>query len=932
MLQRSSVGGDEPLTALRRQKRSHTIALDSGGMSPVHGHPLSPHSWAPAGSSSGRDLLSPLDRSPRRSSKYSPRQQRGRRQRTGRAAAALHTAAGVIATPRGGVYSAIPTVEPLDENHIAEPFLEEPPVEPEEAGPWPKRVTESLHFQGIMACMIVLNALVIGLETDCRSFKYWDLIEDAFLVIFLGELGLKMCALGLREYFNYRNADICWNMFDFLIVFTGVADLIFGFIVGRSGGGMATLFRIIRLLRILRIVRIVKFLKQLYLLAFGMFEAAQAVFWVSILMCFVLYICAIVMVKTVGRPDASDPHEAFLRQHFGNVPSSMLTLFVLMSSPNLPVYQDEIGLLESRPLLTLFLIVFILFGSFGMIALLTGVISESMFEKNDLRKDEARQELETMHETMGLRCGTLFDMLEHNEEGEANQKDVFNLMPEIVELFESTGSHFTKEDLTDMITFMDVDGSGTVSRKEFIHALQQLAEGLRPITIQEVQYEIGVCRVKLQKIEDLFEKSQQPQHSDVSGSVEALVKLQKLEDSMDWMKEHHEQLASTMSMLVGRVEACARVSPDDLARCGAAATAAAAAELRAALGASDDCGIPAFAAAKAAKAACVAAEGWASGAAHHRDCVPCSCGACNCVCKPLPPRDGQKPAPKAPSAIAPPPPPAPQLPAPAPSASSLSRFLDSQPAPEQSPAAAGLSPTASERSPQAPRSPQTQQPLQSRQQQQQQPQQQQMQSRQQPQQPPQQQPQHQQSPTRPQLHGASPDAAVTPSPAAAVLPPWQEVNAGDAGAGSGAERWPRGLAETVRAMERLGAEAEDWARELGGIQAYLGRAAQVTEAIERSNDSVSELIGRGRALAQSQRQMQARLRDALALLEEQPPPVRPPPAPSSALGPSATPTAATGGAAAERQQQELPYVAPTESEESMSARAHSLADCDMYGV
>ena len=40
----------------------------------------------------------------------------------------------------------------------------------------------------------------------------------------------------------------------------------------------------------MRIFRIIKFLKQLYLLAFGLVEATKAIFWVSVLMSFILYV------------------------------------------------------------------------------------------------------------------------------------------------------------------------------------------------------------------------------------------------------------------------------------------------------------------------------------------------------------------------------------------------------------------------------------------------------------------------------------------------------------------------------------------------------------------------------------------------------------------------------------------------------------------
>merc|ERR1719440_1474870 len=109
-----------------------------------------------------------------------------------------------------------------------------------------------------------------------------------------------MILVGL-ELFNPSNIDFNWNMFDLGVVGVGILDFGFATVWRRSSvGGVATLFRMVRLLRILRIFRIVKFLKQLYLLAFG----------------FVLYICAIVLVRTVGRPPDGDPFEDFLHVKF----------------------------------------------------------------------------------------------------------------------------------------------------------------------------------------------------------------------------------------------------------------------------------------------------------------------------------------------------------------------------------------------------------------------------------------------------------------------------------------------------------------------------------------------------------------------------------------------------------------------------------------
>ena len=115
------------------------------------------------------------------------------------------------------------------------------------------------------------------------------------------------------------------------------------------------------------------------MLVFGFALAVIALFWVTFLMVFVLYVCSIILVRTVGHAPTDDPQAEFLHKKFGTIIRVMLTLFELMSSPNLEDYEE---VMWDRPSMALFIIVFIIFGSFGMIALLTGVINESMFESS----------------------------------------------------------------------------------------------------------------------------------------------------------------------------------------------------------------------------------------------------------------------------------------------------------------------------------------------------------------------------------------------------------------------------------------------------------------------------------------------------------------------------------------------------------------------
>mmetsp|Transcript_56219 Transcript_56219/g.105910 ORF Transcript_56219/g.105910 Transcript_56219/m.105910 type:complete len:499 (+) Transcript_56219:3-1499(+) len=259
----------------------------------------------------------------------------------------------------------------------------------------------------------------------------------------------------------------------------------------------------IRLLRILRIFKIVRFLKQLYMLAFGFVEAIQAICWVTVLMCFVLYLCSVVMVRIYGRVamDGSNDISKTLVTQFGTIRASMLSLFELMSNPgNLGLYHI---LMDDFPMLTLFLIAFVIFGSFGMIALLTGVISESMFDKNQTRVQELRQEREQKREVLKLKSVELFALVEKDGVGRARPTDLEVVLPYVREMFEKLDIEYMEQEFDVILSMCDLDESGTISETEFVSGILSLCDGVRAASIQEVYYLVSQMNAKVNKFEEL---------------------------------------------------------------------------------------------------------------------------------------------------------------------------------------------------------------------------------------------------------------------------------------------------------------------------------------------------------------------------------------------------------------------------------------------
>ena len=103
--------------------------------------------------------------------------------------------------------------------------------------------------QNLLVLLILLNAIILGLETDKGIMASFGteliLIDHVILGIFIVEIILLITARGLA-YFKDP-----WCVFDFIVVITSTAAMAFPRLPGLS------------LLRLVRVVRVVKLFKQL---------------------------------------------------------------------------------------------------------------------------------------------------------------------------------------------------------------------------------------------------------------------------------------------------------------------------------------------------------------------------------------------------------------------------------------------------------------------------------------------------------------------------------------------------------------------------------------------------------------------------------------------------------------------------------------------
>merc|ERR1719482_24450 len=163
-----------------------------------------------------------------------------------------------------------------------------------------------------------------------------------------------------------------------------------------------------------------------------------------------------------------------------------------------------------------------------MIALLTGVISESMFEKNQLRVDEERLERESKRKMLSEQFGELFDELieEHLETGGpldgVSEEEIDSIIPDVCEFLEENGIQFSRADLLVVSRVMDVDDSGSICKDEFAHGLLSIVDGVRPMSIMELFHGVSLLKSNLAQCYDKV----QDIHKHTVSSIDASEKLQ----------------------------------------------------------------------------------------------------------------------------------------------------------------------------------------------------------------------------------------------------------------------------------------------------------------------------------------------------------------------------------------------------------------------
>lgn len=235
-----------------------------------------------------------------------------------------------------------------------------------------RSIVSSRVFEPAVLALILLNAVVLGLETfgsiaDGHQ-RIFELVYAAILTAYILELLTRFAASGwnVREFVADR-----WNVFDIVVIAMVVVP-------GVRHTGM-----VLRLIRLVRIVRVIRFLPDLQIIVGAIVRSVRGIASLAAATALLLYVYGMLGWILFSHHDP---------ENYGNIGHAMLTMFIMLTLENLP---DNVAMgQEVSQWSILFFVSYVLMMSFLIFNLFIGIVLGAM--------EEARTAQAAEHETDDL--------------------------------------------------------------------------------------------------------------------------------------------------------------------------------------------------------------------------------------------------------------------------------------------------------------------------------------------------------------------------------------------------------------------------------------------------------------------------------------------------------------------------------------------------
>lgn len=269
-----------------------------------------------------------------------------------------------------------------------------------------KKLTEAKWFEWLITAIILINSILIGVETYTTS-EVITLIQKIILGLFTFEIVARFIAADSVKVF-FKGG---WNNFDLILVLIGyIPDTLFA---------NASMLMALRVLRVFRVLRLLRAAKEIKVMITVLVKSMSALFYNVVLFVIFVYLFAIIGVSVFKLPDpntlsgeekvhyeqlmeVAPPAPTCSPDPYGSIHEAMFTLFRALTGEDWTdlrynlVVASEYKLIQVSPtFVTAFHVLWFILSAFLLLNLVVGAIVNNYqlaIEESEKKKDDKPEE------------------------------------------------------------------------------------------------------------------------------------------------------------------------------------------------------------------------------------------------------------------------------------------------------------------------------------------------------------------------------------------------------------------------------------------------------------------------------------------------------------------------------------------------------------
>eukprot|EP00746_Dinoflagellata_sp_MGD_P016614 gnl/MRDRNA2_/MRDRNA2_137645_c0_seq1.p1 gnl/MRDRNA2_/MRDRNA2_137645_c0~~gnl/MRDRNA2_/MRDRNA2_137645_c0_seq1.p1 ORF type:complete len:576 (-),score=83.58 gnl/MRDRNA2_/MRDRNA2_137645_c0_seq1:31-1650(-) len=397
------------------------------------------------------------------------------------------------------------------------------------------QIVNSHHFGILTSLVILLNVLLIGIETEMAeqtdsSKLLWQVIEVVFMIFYTIELVMRFC---VRWMNSFRDS---WFVFDLGIVLGSTIDLALKHASNdknNSGGTAIIILRVVRLGKLARLVRLVRSVRELLVLVNSIASAMRTLVWTWVLMGLVIYGFAIFYTQVLQK-------HAELQPYFGSVIRSGFTLFAFVTLDWVNVTRE---VWRFEPFMVVTTIFFVTLCAFAIMNVVIAVIVESTIQQAMNQEDQKIKDIEQEMQKATADMVGVFLTADADGNGQMTKEEFSGVLQNsaVQRVLKCLDIDF--HDLDYLFDTLDFDSNGYISLHEFVQGTLQIRGTARARRLFELYCAVDKLAGRFDKRMDRLEARLDDLRTSTSSAQSAQdIRTDKLMNLMERIEANQNRL------------------------------------------------------------------------------------------------------------------------------------------------------------------------------------------------------------------------------------------------------------------------------------------------------------------------------------------------------------------------------------------------------